>query len=196
MFVYVALCLAAGIVPGYFIDALAPVAHMLVHAQLPQQTGLQWFTIVPIAEGRSSYNGLLLFVLIAVAALLAAFVIHRWASHVVRRSAPWDCGFPDPSPATQYTAGSFAQPIRRVFGTVVFHAREHIEMPPPGDVRPARLHVELRDLLWDALYAPVAAIVWATAELLNRVHFMTIRGYLTLVSGALVALLIVLTVWR
>jgi hydrogenase-4 component B len=196
MFVYVALCVAAGIVPGYFIDALAPVAHMLVHAQLPQQTGLQWFTIVPIAQGRSSYNGLLLFVLIALAASLATYVIHRWASHVVRRSAPWDCGFPDPSPATQYTAGSFAQPIRRVFGTVVFHAREHIEMPPPGDVRPARLHVELRDLLWDALYAPVATLVGATADVLNRVHFMTIRGYLTLVSGALVALLIVLTVWR
>ena len=51
---------------------------------------------------------------------------------------------------------SFAQPIRRVFGTVVFRAREHAEMPPPGDTRPARLTVELRDLVWDALYAPIA----------------------------------------
>src|SRR5437588_7217187 len=110
MFVLVALCLVAGVLPGYFIDALAPVTHALAGAQLPRQEGLQWLTIVPIAESRSSYNGLLLFAFIALAAGLGAEVIHRWASNATRRSAPWDCGFPDPSPVTQYTAGSFSQP--------------------------------------------------------------------------------------
>jgi formate hydrogenlyase subunit 3/multisubunit Na+/H+ antiporter MnhD subunit len=196
MFALVALCLVAGIVPGYFIDALAPVTQALVGAELPRQTGLKWLTIVPIAESRSSYNGLLLFVLIAVAASLATWVIHRWASHVVRRSAAWDCGFVDASPATQYTAGSFAQPIRRVFGTLVFHARERIDMPAPGDPRPARVTVELRDLVWDALYAPIATLVAATADVLNRIQMLTIRGYLTLVAGALVGLLVVLAVWQ
>ena len=51
----------------------------------------------------------------------------------VRRAPAWDCGFPDPDPATQYTAGSFAQPIRRVFGTLVFPPREQVDMPPPGE---------------------------------------------------------------
>jgi len=196
LFVLALLCLVAGVMPGYFIDALAPVAQMLVDARLPEQTALKWLTIVPIAESRSSYNGLLLFVLIAVAASLASLVIHRWASHAIRRAPAWDCGFPDPDPATQYTAGSFAQPIRRVFGTLVFHAREEIDMPAPGELRPARLHVELRDLLWDAIYAPVAWFVGATADVLNRLQFMTIRGYLTLVSGALVVLLVLLAVWQ
>jgi formate hydrogenlyase subunit 3/multisubunit Na+/H+ antiporter MnhD subunit len=196
MFVLASLCLVAGVVPGYFIDALAATTQALVGAHLPEQTGLQWFTIVPIAETRSSYNGLLLFLLIALAASIATYVIHRWASHVVRRSAPWDCGFPDTNPATQYTAGSFAQPIRRVFGTLVFHAREQVDMPAPGDSRPARFTVELRDLVWDTLYAPIATAVGATANVMNRVQFLTIRGYLTLVAGALVALLIVLAVWQ
>ena len=159
MFALVLLCLVAGVLPGYFIDALAPVVQGLVNAQMPRQAAFAWFTIVPIGESRSSYNGLLLFILIAVAASLAAYVIHRWASHAVRRSAAWDCGFPDASPATQYTAGSFAQPIRRVFGTTVFRAREEIHLPPPGDPRPARMHVHLHDLLWDALYEPVANFV-------------------------------------
>ena len=78
----------------------------------------------------------------------------------------------------------------------MFRARETIDMPPPGDARPARMHVELHDLLWDTLYAPIAWIVAAVAELLNRVQFLTIRGYLTLVSAALVALLIVLAAWQ
>ena len=163
---------------------------------MPRQAAFAWFTIVPIAESRSSYNGLLLFILIAVAASLASYVIHRWASHAIRRSAPWDCGFPDASPATQYSAGSFAQPIRRVFGTTMFRAREEIYMPPPGDARPARLHVHLHDLLWDALYAPVAKVVGVTADVLNRVQFLTIRGYLSLVFGALVVLLVILAVWQ
>jgi hydrogenase-4 component B len=196
MFVLVVLCLAAGILPGYFIDALAPVVQAAVGWHLPQQVALRWLTIVPITEGRSSYNGLLLFVLIATAATLAAYVIHRWASHAIRRSATWDCGFPDASPATQYTAGSFAQPIRRVFGTLVFHAREEIHMPAPGDLGPARMQVHLQDRVWNAIYGPVAWIVGATATGLNRVQFLTLRGYLTLVSGALVTLLAILAVWQ
>ena len=196
MFAFVFLCLVAGILPAYFIDALAPVAQITVGARMPEQRALEWLTIVPIAESRSSYNGLILFLLIALAASLAAYAIHRWASHAIRRSAPWDCGFPDASPTTQYTAGSFAQPIRREFGTLVFDAREEVRMPPPGDPRPARFEVHMRDLVWESVYAPIDKIVGATADLLNRVQFLTIRGYLTLVAGALVALLVVLAVWR
>ena len=69
-------------------------------------------------------------------------------------------------------------------------------MPQPGDPRPAQLHVRLHDILWDTLYAPVAKVVGVTADVLNRVQFLTIRGYLTLVSGALVALLVILAVWQ
>src|SRR4029079_17218480 len=117
------------------------------------------------------------------------------ASNVVRRSTPWDCGYPDPTPITQYSADSFAQPIRRVFGTVVFRAREQIEMPPPGDPRAARLVVQLHDLVYDWLYAPVAAGVFFAADRLNYLQFLPIRRYLSLVFFALVALLTVLALW-
>src|SRR5689334_12755581 len=192
MLVLAALCLLAGILPGYFIDALAPVIDTLTGSSLPRQEQLDWLTIVPIAQSRSSYNGLLLFFFIALAASLAAEAIHRFASAAVRRSAPWDCGFPDPSPATQYTAGSLSQPIRRVFGTVLFRASEEVRLPPPGDASPAQLRVRLHDIPWDVLYAPVAGVVGFVADRLNALQFLTIRGYLTLVFGALVALLTVL----
>jgi formate hydrogenlyase subunit 3/multisubunit Na+/H+ antiporter MnhD subunit len=195
MFILAALCLLAGILPGYFIDALAPVIQPLAGATLPRQEQLDWLTIIPVAQSRSSYNGLLLFLFIALAAGLTVEVIHRWASKAMRRSAAWDCGFPDASPITQYTAGSFSQPIRRVFG-VVFRAREEVHMPPPGDAQAARLHVQLHDVPWDVLYAPLARLVNFAAERLNKLQFLTIRGYLTLVFSALVTLLIVLAVWQ
>ncbi len=195
MFAFAGLCLLAGILPGFVIDALAPVSQSLLGGRMPSQNPDGWLSIVPIAEGRSSYNGLLVFLFIALSASAAAYAIHLLASKKVRRAPAWDCGFPDPSPTTQYTAGSFAQPIRRVFGTLVFKARERVDMPAPGEIRAARLHVELRDLVWDTLYAPLQSGIESIAERMNVLQFLTIRRYLSLVFIALVSLLLVLAIW-
>ncbi len=195
MFILAALCLLAGILPGPVIDALSPIATEVLGGRMPIQANEAWLSIVPIAESRSSYNGLLVMVFITISALLAVYVIHRFASHALRRGPAWGCGFSDPTPAAQYSGVSFAQPIRRVFGTLVFHARDHIEMPAPGNVGPARLRIELHDLIWEGLYEPVAAAVGCSADRLNRLQFLTIRRYLSLVFATLVTLLLVLAIW-
>jgi hydrogenase-4 component B len=195
MFFLAALCLVVGILPGIFIDGLAPVVSGLIGERMPVQAGVKWLAIVPIAESRSSYDGLLVFLFMVISGTLAAVAIHRLASDKLRRAPAWDCGYPDASPATQYTASSFAQPIRRVFGTLVFGAREIGEMPPPGDVRPARLTVELHDYIWEEIYAPLAAGIGMVADRLNHLQFLTIRQFLSLVFAALVLLLLVLAIW-
>src|SRR5580704_17157406 len=96
MYFLAALCLVAGVLPGLFIDALAPLTDALVGGRMPVQAGEQWLSIVPIASSRSSYNGLLVFLFIAGSAWLMALAIHRFASHARRRAPGWDCGFPDP----------------------------------------------------------------------------------------------------
>ncbi len=196
MLILAILCLLAGVLPGFVIDSLGTVTQMAVGARLAPQSVQPWFSIVPIEAGRSSYNGLFVFAMMLIGAATTALVVRRLASHALRRSAAWDCGFPDANPATQYTAGSFAQPIRRVFGSAVFRAREHVFMPKPGDSAVAKLQVELRDTIWDALYVPVIQLVEAMTERLNRMQFLTIRTYLTLVFGALVVLLIIVGTWR
>jgi hypothetical protein len=195
MFFLAALCLVAGVLPGIFLDALAPVSKALVGMSMPHQAGLQWLTIVPVVESRSSYNGLLVFIFVVLSGSIAAFAIHRLASDKLRRAPAWDCGYPEPSPATQYTASSFAQPIRRVYGTSVFRAREIGEMPLPGATAPARLTVQMHDLIWDTLYKPIAVGIGYATEKLNVLQFLTIRRYLTLVFTALVLLLLVLAIW-
>ncbi len=197
LFTLAALCVLAGVLPGFVIDGLAPMVSLLTGgAHLLAQSDQSWLTLVPIAAVRSTYNGLLVLLFIAFSALLSAYLIHRLASKAVRRGVAWDCGFPDSNPATQYTAGSFTQPIRRVFGSVVFQASEHVEMPPPGDLRPARLNVRLRDPAWDYLYTPLAAAVDAVAGRCNSLQFLSIRLYLSLVFGVLVLLLIGLALWQ
>ncbi|HJZ34285.1 MAG TPA: hydrogenase 4 subunit B [Hyphomicrobiaceae bacterium] len=189
------LCLMAGVLPGPCLDALAPVVEALTGARMPPQSWLTALSLVPVAESRSSYNGLLVFVFVAAGTLLSIAVVYCVGSRAVRRGPAWDCGFPLVSPLSQYSADSFAQPIRRVFGRVVFQAREHVEMPPPGDARPARLTVTLKDLVWDGLYAPLAAGVVIAAERLNHLQFLTIRQYLSLVFVALVGLLLAVSIW-
>lgn len=194
MFALAALCLIAGIFPGLFIDALAPVVQTMVGNSMPHQASLDWLTIVPIAESRSSYNGLLVFTFVLLSGSIASLAIHRLASDRLRRAPAWDCGYPDSNPAIQYTADSFSQPIRRVFGTVTFAAREIGEMPPPGSANPARLAVETHDLIWETLYVPIGRVVAFATERINILQFLTIRRYLTLVFMALVLLLLVLAI--
>jgi hypothetical protein len=62
-------------------------------------------------------------------------------------------------------------------------------------MRPARIVVDLRDLIWDALYMPIAAAIHVAADRLNHLQFLTIRQFLSLVFAALVILLLVLAIW-
>jgi hydrogenase-4 component B len=195
MFALAALCLLAGILPGLVIDALSPVAIEILGGRMPIQANEAWLSIAPIAESRSSYNGLLVMVFITISASLAVVVIHRFASRALRRGPAWGCGFDEPTPAAQYSAVSFAQPIRRVFGAMLFGARDHVDMPAPGELRPARLRIELHDRVWEGLYAPIAGLVGFAADWLNQLQFLTIRRYLSLVFATLVTLLLVLAIW-
>ena len=195
MLVLLALCLAAGLLPGLLIDAIGPVVAGEIGRSMPSQASISGWSIVPVAESRSSYNGLLVFIFIVVSTLATIRFIHRFASNALRRAPPWDCGFPNADPATQYTADSFAQPVRRVFGETVFLSRDKVEMPPPGDPRPARLTVIIRDPIWEAAYAPLSNIVSRAAEQLNHLQFLSIRRYLSLVFGALIILLLGVAIW-
>ena len=72
---------------------------------------------------------------------------------------------------------------------------ELIDMPDPGDMRPAHFELTLSDRIWELLYAPLAKGVERVAAVLNRLQFLTIRQYLSVVFGALVTLLVVLASW-
>ena len=185
----VVLCVAAGILPGYVIDAIAQITTRFVGADMPLQSTQGWLTIVPIDAARSSYNGFFVFLFVAFTAWAAALVIRRVATGAIRRAPPWDCGYVDSSPALQYTASSFAQPIRRVFGTWVFRARETVTMPKPGDTRAAHFAVVVRDVVWETLYVPIERLVTSVSTRADRIQFLTIRQYLGLMFVTLIGLL-------
>ncbi len=189
------MCLLAGIFPGVMIDLLSPVTQMLVDARMPEQLDQPWLSIVPISQGHSSYNGALVFIFIALSASLGAYFIHRFGSRALRRAPAWDCGFPDDAPDTQYSAPGFAEPIRRVFASRVFGAREEVTIPPPGSCAPARFRAPLSDPVWGCLYAPIGRVMDLVTGSMNRLQFLSIRSYLSLVFASLILFLLVLAIW-
>jgi hypothetical protein len=68
-------------------------------------------------------------------------------------------------------------------------------MPPPGDTRPARFGIEIHDRVWDGVYTPILRGVNFCADQFDKMHFLTIQGYLGLVFVALVSLLLVIAIW-
>lgn len=187
-----ALCLGLGVLPMALVLPLNHVVAAVVRAPLPAANvaGLGgWLWLTPIEAGQSSYSGLVVLVAVIIVTIAGAAGVHRLASDRVRRAPPWDCGFPDPRPAAQYTASSFTQPLRRVFGTVIFRAAERADMPEPGEMHPARFEIRLVDPVWVGLYAPVLALVSWVADRANTLQYLTIRRYLSLMFAALIILL-------
>ena len=189
------LCLAAGLLPGLVVDALAPVVQALVGATVPAQAACPGCGWCRSRRAAAPMTGCWCSCSSPRRRCRRPGRCIASARDKLRRAPAWDCGFPDASPLTQYSGSSFAQPIRRVFAARIFGVTETLSMPAPGDTGPARFSLVIGDPVWDVLYAPVAGVVGFAATKLNHLQFLTIRRYLTLVFLALVGLLLVLAIW-
>jgi len=185
-----ALCVLGGLLSSVLAVGLAPVLVQLVGSALPGDgSGPTPLSLVAFDPERSIYDAPVIALFVVIASLTTMLVVHRLSARRRRRGPAWDCGFPDPSPLTQYTASSFAQPLRRVYGATAFAARETVDMPPPGDGSPARLTVVSVDYVWQVFYAAPGRLLLRLSERLNALQFLSIRRYLVLMFAALVILL-------
>jgi formate hydrogenlyase subunit 3/multisubunit Na+/H+ antiporter MnhD subunit len=190
------LAILFGLVPGLALRLIGPVVQSLLGIGVVNAAAGRFLWLTPPGRLDVAYSGFGLFAAGAVLLALTVLVVRLLSRQRPRRAPAWDCGFPDPHPATQYSAAGFAQPIRRVFADSVFRAEERVDMPGPGERRPARLEVRLQDRAWAWIYAPLAAAVQSATERLNVLQFLTIRRHLSLMFGALVVLLAIIAVLR
>ncbi|UEM22540.1 hydrogenase 4 subunit B [Skermanella mucosa] len=189
------LCAVIGVLPKLAIAMIEPANRLTTGEGMFDAGGHGgWVWLAPASAFGNSYSGFMMFMTILILTILAVFMIHRYASNRVRRSIPWACGFTDPAPLGQYSASSFAQPLRRVFGVQIFGARETVDMPAPGETRPARFALEMRDPAWDRLFTPMVRLVGWVADRIDGLQFLTIRQYLSLMFFALVVLLVMVAV--
>lgn len=105
-------CVVLGIFPMAVILMLDHVTLPFVGYGIGENAGAAgWLLIAPIAPERASY-GPLLFLLGVLGAVLLTLVLVRKVYHGrMRRSDPWDCGYPGQNARMQDTAEGFGQPI-------------------------------------------------------------------------------------
>ena len=178
-------CAVLGLFPVVVLSALDRVNIELLGTSLGNRI-TSWWALVPTSTARAVYSPLAFAIGIAVA-VLAAFLLVRGFYHGrVRESAPWNCGFPDPSARMQDTAEGFGQPIRRIFAPF-FRIRR--QLPAPLDPAP-RYALDLADRWWDWIYRPISDAVRASANRIGVLQQGSIALYLLYSFVTLVALLV------
>jgi hypothetical protein len=191
-----AFCVIGGLFGAVLVAFIGPVLTQIIGTELPGiGSAPSLGALMPFSSGKVFYDAPTITLFVIISATLTTLLVHRISNRRTRRAPPWDCGFPNASPRTQYTASSFSQPLRRIYASSMMSAREDISMPSPGDSQAARFHLTLRDHIWEKGYLAPTRCVQHIARRLDGLQMLSIRRYLVLMFAALVALLIVTAVW-
>ncbi|MBN9560164.1 MAG: hydrogenase 4 subunit B [Alphaproteobacteria bacterium] len=191
-----ALAALLGLLPGPVLALAAPALRALTGSDMADRAG--WLAVAPTAEA-TGYSPIAIALLLTAAGAALILVLRRWTVAGSRRGPFWANGFaaapawlPFGDPETQYGGASFAQPLRRSLGTALLAAREAVDMPAPGDTRPARLHAEHSDPADTLLFAPIARLRELLSAQADRMQLLTIRRVLSVMFAALVLFLAVI----
>lgn len=132
----------------------------------------------------------------AFAILIALFLLVHWirsllfSSRTVRIAPTWDCGFKGPTPRMQYTASSFAEPIRTFFHVLLKPA---VSARNPEGLFPDKSHFEehvddLSERLW---FSPLVDKIASFLSGLRKRQRTRVQDYLAYIFVTLILLLLV-----
>ncbi len=187
------LVLMIGLFPGAVLDLAEPALRLLATGTMAERAG--FMSITPTAEA-PGYTAIAVLALLGLAGFAVMAVLRARAVAGHRTGPAWDCGLGAPppwlpfgDPRLQYAGGSFAQPLRRVLGGTLLATTATLDMPPPGDPRPATYHETETDPAETALFQPTARLRTELTRFADRMQFLTVRQILTVMFGLLIGLL-------
>jgi hydrogenase-4 component B len=180
-------CVLLGLFPAQVIDWLTPVVRLLVGQTMVNDGN--WLMLAPVSAERASYAPLI-FLAVVVGVLLLTFLWVRRVYHGrVRRSDPWDCGYPEQDARMQDSAEGFGQPIRQIFEVFMKVERE---TPDPFSRTPRYRGASL-DKIWFILYVPIARVTDWLSQQAGRLQHGRIQWYLIYSFATLIFLLVFTT---
>jgi hydrogenase-4 component B len=191
-----AACVALGV--GAFVVAPALGAVVAGLGALPDAPVRFALTLhVEGAVGQMSPT--LLAVGLGLLALAVPLVLRlAGAARAIRVDDTWGCGRIVQTPRMQYTATSFAEPLRRIFAEIYRPSEDlTVDFHPASRYFVQSIAYRARILPWFEryLYEPVIAGARSAAERAGAIQSGSVHAYLSYVVGALVVLLGVLLTW-
>ncbi len=178
-------CVMLGLAPVFVVGQIDLVSQTLIGSGLGNAAS-NWVFLAPVDTERASYSPLYFLLAVLGVMLLTTVLVRRLYHGRLRRSAPWDCGFPAQTARMQDTAEGFGQPIRRIFEPFFKIERE---VPSPFDTHP-RYHGQSDDRLWYILYLPIRQLTEKLSSLAALLQHGRIHLYLTYTFVTLIVLLV------
>jgi hydrogenase-4 component B len=115
------------------------------------------------------------------------------ANRGLRRSDTWGCGRIGQTPRMEYTATSFAEPLRRVFAELYRPSKElTIDFHPESKyfVQSIEYKSEITPWFEKVLYRPFVTLIRLAARLVRQMQSGSVHAYLLYVTAILVILLL------
>ena len=182
-------CVVIGVQPQLALHVAGKATGMLLGQALTPEPSM--WRIAPVSPEQASYSGGIFLAVILCVVALTFLTVRLFAHGRVRRTAPWDCGYPWQNSRMQDSAEGFGQPIRHMFGAFF---RMERDLPTPTDIAPRyRIHIE--DRFWHEFYKPIAKGVQRLADAISilqggRLALYLLSSFLTLVG------LLVFVLWQ
>ncbi len=169
-------CLGFGVFPTWTVSAISTIPEQLLGTGLSKAADNSWLWLTPIDKQTASYGAPSVLLGLLVSWLIVFFFLHPLKRDNRIRIAPaWDCGFGPLTPRMQYTAASFAMPIRRIF-SFVWCIFEKIEPAQQG--RGPRYFIKINDWSWLVFYIPIGKLILQIAQRASRIQGGNLRVYL------------------
>ena len=169
-------CLAFGIFPTWAVRAINTIAEGLLGQGLSGGAADGWLWLTPVSPQTASYGALAVFFGLVVSWLVVFIFLHPpQRDNRIRVAPAWECGFGPLTARMQYTATSFAMPIRRIF-SFIWKIFEKIEPGRQGSGPRYILHIG--DRFWLSIYVPIGKILLHLAERTSRIQGGNLRVYL------------------
>ncbi len=169
-------CLVFGLFPAWTANVINVIPQKLIGAGYAGANSGSWLWLTPVSKETASYGALAVMAGLLVSWVIAYFVLHPVGRSKHTRIAPaWDCGFGPLNSRMQYTATSFAMPIRRIF-SFAWHVKERVE--PAHQGKGLHYFLYVGDWVWMVLYAPIGKLIHKVAERTARIQGGNLRVYL------------------
>jgi len=169
-------CLGFGIFPTWTVRALNTIPQNLMGAGLAGGAADGWLWLTPVSSQTASYGGLAVFFALLVCWLIVFAFLHQpQRDNRIRIAPTWDCGFGSLNSRMQYTATSFAMPIRRIF-SFVWLIFEKVE--PAVEGKGPRYLLKISDRFWLMIYVPIGKLMLKLAERTAFIQGGNLRVYL------------------
>jgi hydrogenase-4 component B len=193
MGILAASCIVLGVMPGWVIGVVAPLAASLTGVVYEGYGALHGGMLEIPQNTATSISPIMLATMLALVMLVPLGIGAIVGGRLRRRTAmTWACGLQKIEPRMQYTATGFSRPIRMIFSNIyrATHEVEISEESSPYFQPQVRYELKMESVFLRYFYEPLLAFILGSVRVFRRIQTGRVQSYLAYLFLVLTILLL------